>query len=137
MGHIEVLHASGDRFLARVRDHDIVVDQPRDDGGDDLGPTPTELFVTGLATCVAFYAERFLRRHGLAVEGLRVDCHFSMSDDRPARVASIDLDVSTPAELDPSQRAAMRAVVAHCTVHNSLTRPPSIRIELSTRAKAA
>jgi putative redox protein len=137
MEHIEVLYASGDRFLAHVRDHDIVVDQPRDAGGDDVGPTPTELFVTGLATCVGFFAERFLRRHRLPVEGLRVDCRFSIGEDHPARVGSIDLNVTTPVELNPSKRAALQAVVEHCTVHNSLTRPPSVRIELFARSRAA
>jgi len=63
----------------------VVTDQPHDAGGDDVGPTPTELFVTSLASCVGFYAERFLRRHRLPVEGLRVECEFEMGE-RPSRV---------------------------------------------------
>jgi putative redox protein len=39
-------------------------------GGGDVGPTPTELFVAGLASCVAFYARRYLRRHDIDAEGL-------------------------------------------------------------------
>ncbi len=133
---IVVLHASGDRFVAQVRDHVVVVDQPRDAGGDDVGPTPTELFVTALATCVAFYAERFLRRHRLPVEGLRVECAFEMGD-RPARVDSVALDVSVDAELTPSQQAALRAVVERCTVHNSLRFPPVVRMSLASGRRAA
>jgi putative redox protein len=133
---IVVLHASGDRFVAQVRDHVVVTDQPRDAGGDDVGPTPTELFVTGLASCIAFYAERFLRRHQLPVEGLRVECTFEMGE-RPARVDSVGLHVSVPAELPPSEEAALKAVIDNCTVHNSLRHPPSVRMSVASRSQAA
>src|SRR6266545_903074 len=133
---IVVLHASGDRFLAEMRDHTVVIDQPRDAGGDDVGPTPTELFVTSLASCVAFYAERFLRRHRLPVDGLRVECAYEMGE-RPARVDSVALDVSVDAELTPSQQAALRAVVERCTVHNSLRFPPVVRMSLASGRRAA
>ena len=53
------------------------------------GPTPTELFVASLASCVAFYAGRYLTRHGLSREGLGVSVAYEMATDRPARVANI------------------------------------------------
>ena len=76
---ISVDWASGDSFVIDVRAHFLTVDQPYADGGQDLGPTPTELFVASLAGCVGFYAERFLRRHGIAPDGLRVECDFEMA----------------------------------------------------------
>src|SRR5439155_5370170 len=76
MAHLDVWHATGDRFLIDVRGHDLLVDQPIDAGGGDVGPTPTELFVASLAACIGFYAGRFLRRHELPVEGLRVSADF-------------------------------------------------------------
>ncbi len=131
MGDVEVWYASGDRFLVRIRDHNLIIDQPLDEGGEDVGPTPTELFVAGLAACVGFYAERFLRRHGLPAHDLRVRTSFELSKDRPARVASIDLRVIVPAGLTSRQLEAMQAVVGHCTVHNSLRQPPEVRILLA------
>ena len=133
---IVVLHATGDRFVAEIRDHVVVIDQPTEAGGDDVGPTPTELFVTGLASCVAFYAERFLRRHRLPLEGLRVECDFEMGE-RPARVRSVDLHVSVTTDLTATQEAALRAVIDHCTVHNSLRSPPSVRIRVASNRQAA
>jgi uncharacterized OsmC-like protein len=134
---IEVLYEGGDRFAIRIRDHDVVVDQPTDAGGADLGPTPTELFVASLAACVGFYAERYLRRHGLPAEGLQVMPTYRMSIEPPARVGEIDLAVSVPVELSTKQRAVLAAVVDHCTVHNSLLQSPSIRIALVQPAVAA
>jgi LmbE family N-acetylglucosaminyl deacetylase len=68
---MRVDYRDGDRFDIRIRDHVVTVDQPTDVGGDDAGPTPTELFVAGLASCVAFYARRYLRRHKLDASGPR------------------------------------------------------------------
>jgi putative redox protein len=35
-----------------------------------------------------------------------------------------------PAGLPPERWAALRAVASHCTVHNTLTSPPSVIIDL-------
>ena len=55
---ISVRYRLGDRLDVAVRGHQVTVDQPADARGKDSGPTPTELFVSGLASCVGFYAER-------------------------------------------------------------------------------
>ena len=54
MPNLSVTHQTGDRFQLQVRGHRLTCDQPSADGGDDQGPTPTELFVGSLAACVAF-----------------------------------------------------------------------------------
>jgi uncharacterized OsmC-like protein len=107
-----------------------VVDQPADAGGQDSAPTPTELFVASLATCVAFYAGRYLTRHGYSREGLAVSVGYDMATDRPARVRGVRLRVHVPDGVPPQRWAALRAVVSHCTVHNSLAVPPSVTIDL-------
>jgi putative redox protein len=88
------------------------------------------LFVASLATCVAFYAGRHLTRHGFTRDGLGVSIGFDMAADRPARVATVRLTVRVPADLPAERRPALAAVVAHCTVHNSLTTPPGVIIHL-------
>jgi len=130
MNGIRVRHEGGDRFRVTIRGHDVHVDQPVDDGGEDTAPTPTELFVAGLASCVGFYAGRFLRRHDLPTEGLAVDCGFEFAPDRPARVGKIELVVHLPQGFPEERRKAFRSVVEHCTVHNSLAQPPEIGLSL-------
>ena len=129
MASITVSNERGDRMAIRIRSHDLVSDQPMDAGGEDAGPTPTELFVGGLAACVGFYAERFLRRHGSA-DGLTVTCDYAMSTDRPSRVASVDLRIDVPGLLREDLREALLRAADHCTVHNSLRTPPVVRIEI-------
>lgn len=127
---MDVRFVSGEAYEVAVRGHRVLVDQPVDAGGEDSAPTPTELFVASLATCVAFYAGRYLTRHELSRDGLAVSVGFDMAADKPARVAVVRLTVRVPADLPPERRPALQAVVSHCTVHNSLTTPPDVTIDL-------
>ncbi|WKX13973.1 OsmC family protein [Streptomyces sp. NL15-2K] len=127
---LDVAHVEGDAYTVDVRGHQLMVDQPTDAGGRDSAPTPTELFAASLATCVAFYAGRYLHRHGLHRSGLRVRTEFTMAPDRPARVAFVRVTVVPPPALSAQRHAALLAVASHCTAHNTLHQPPEITIEL-------
>jgi putative redox protein len=128
---MDVRYLAGESYEVSVRGHRVLVDQPAEAGGLDAAPTPTELFVASLATCVAFYAGRYLTRHGYGRDGLAVSAGFDMATDRPARVTGIRLTVRAPADLPAARRPALHAVVSHCTVHNSLASPPSVAIDLT------
>lgn len=127
---LQVTHVEGDVYSVDVRGHRLLVDQPADAGGADSAPTPTELFAASLATCVAFYAGRYLHRHGLPREGLRVRAEFTMAPDTPARVATVRVVIEPPPELPERRRGGLVAVASHCTVHNTLHVPPEIDIAL-------
>jgi putative redox protein len=128
---MDVRFVAGESYEVAVRGHRVLVDQPADAGGQDDAPTPTELFVASLATCVAFYAGRYLTRHGYSRDGLAVSADFDMAADRPARVSSVRLTVHVPAGLPAGRWPALRAVASHCTVHNSLAVPPAVAIDLT------
>jgi putative redox protein len=135
MSQIEVNREAGVRFETDIRGHRLVFDQLIEDGGCDLGPTPTEVFVASLAGCVAYYATRFLERHDQHSDGLRVRAEFTMAA-RPSRVGSVELVLSVPF-LPDALRAPLLAVVDHCTVHNSLRLAPAVHIELDNVPAAA
>lgn len=126
---MRVRHLDQDRFAIEVRGHTITVDQPVEAGGTDAAPTPTELFVAGLAGCVAFYARRYLARHDVDAAGLEVAAGYSLVG-RPARVGEISLRITVPPGLPADRREAFLAVASHCTVHNSLEHPPAVTITL-------
>lgn len=135
MEHMEVRHEEGDRFRIAIREHEVVVDQPLHDGGSDAGPTPTELFVAGLASCVGYYAGSFCRRHEIDATGLAVACDWEFAQDRPARVADIRIRVTLPRGFPAGKLDRFQAVIEHCTVHNSLEHPPAVT--MTTEAPAA
>ncbi|MFE1248452.1 OsmC family protein [Streptomyces sp. NPDC058735] len=132
-GVVEVVPIHGDAYEIRVRGHVLTADQPVPDGGKDTAPTPVELFVAAVASCTAHYAGRYLDRHGESRDGLSVRAEYRMADDRPARVAALSLTVAAPA-LPARRQAALRAVVSHCTVTNTLARAPEVELEVRCAA---
>jgi putative redox protein len=127
---VSVTHDGGDRFRIAIRGHVVHVDQPEPDGGSDTGPTPTELFVASLAACVAFYARRYLKRHDLPEEGLAVTAQAEFGT-KPSRVASMTITLTLPEGIPQDKREALLAVASHCTVHNTLTHPPEVLVQLA------
>ncbi len=125
---IVVTHLGRDQLRIEARGHVMFADQPVEDGGDDTAPTPTEIFLSGLTACVAFYAERFLRRHKLPTVGLTVSCDYAWVEN-PHRVSAIELVVEAPG-LTAEKREAFLRVIEHCMVHNTLLVPPNVRINL-------
>ena len=131
MTTIKARYLDGDRFAIAVRGHTLVVDQPVVDGGDDTAPTPTELFVGALVSCVGFYARRYLARHDLPANGLTITASYQMAS-RPARVSEVRITIMVPEGVPPGREDALLAVASHCTVHNSLTDPPEVTIALAS-----
>lgn len=135
MSSISVHHIADDQFVIDVRQHRITVDQPIGEGGADTAPTPTELFVASLASCVAFYARRYLSRHAIPTDDFSVTAEYSLAV-RPARVDTVRVDIAAPTLTD-DQRTALLAVASHCTVHNTLVHEPEVVIEIASDVAVA
>lgn len=129
---VAVTYAGGDALRIAVRGHELLSDQPVEDGGADTAATPTEIFIAGLGACVAFYAERFLRRNALSTDGMKVECTYLWAES-PHRIGEIQLLVEAPA-LTEAKRAAFSRVIEHCTIHNTLLQPPAVRIVVGATA---
>lgn len=134
---VEARYAGGDRSEILTGRHRIVADQPLEAGGTDAGPTPTELFVASLAGCAEFYVERFLRRHVTSLDGLAVRTTAEMSDDRPARITRIAIEVDLPPGLAPEVRIGALRAADRCLVRETLQRAPTVELALSHEAVAA
>ncbi|MCX4744741.1 OsmC family protein [Kitasatospora sp. NBC_01287] len=130
---ITAVGVEGDVYAVTVRGHLVTVDQPAAEGGTDAGPTAVELLVASLAGCVAHYAGRHLDHHRVPRAGLRVTADYTMADERPGRVASVDLRLTVPG-LPPERAADLLAEARLCTVHTTLSDRPEVTVELEPRS---
>jgi putative redox protein len=130
-GRVDVGYLGGECYAASARGHAVLTDQPATADGDDDAMTPVELLVAALSSCVAFYAGRYLARHGLNRDGLQVTAEFAMATDHPARVSGVRLKIRVPDGIPPHREAGLLAMATHCTVHNTLRQAPDLAIELT------
>jgi uncharacterized OsmC-like protein len=127
---VRVTYEGGDRLRVSVREHSVLTDQPVDGGGEDLGPTPTELLVGSLVSCMGFFAERFLKRNHFDTTGLELNATFTSSADRPFRVSEVQVEVTVPGGTPDRMLEPLRRVIDACTVHNTLRQEPDVRLTL-------
>ena len=123
------------KFEVAARKHTLICDQPAENGGNDEGMTPPELLLASLGSCAAFYASAYLRKKGLAREGVTVRVTAEKAGP-PARLDNFKIEVSVPLALNEEQQAGMETAVHHCLIHNTLLHTPAIQIELHTSAAA-
>lgn len=127
---LSVSHHGGTRYDIVSGSHRIVTDQPVEDGGQDAGVSPVELFVGSVASCVAYFVGRFCMRHGISQEGLLVEADWDMVEN-PHRVGYIGLSIHLSQSLTPEVEHRLLKVAHGCTVHHSLTIAPVIGIALA------
>jgi len=130
---IKVAWLGGLRLQAEARGHRIVVDQPQEDGGEDKGMTPVELFVASLGTCIGFYAVRFCQRHGLSSEGLQVRMSWDYAE-QPHRIGVMSAKVDLREKLDTAMKDRLQKVLEGCTVQNSISMSPKISVQIGERS---
>jgi uncharacterized OsmC-like protein len=105
-----------------------VTDQPVEDGGQDAGVSPVEMFVGSVASCVAYFVGRFCTRHGISQDGLGVEAEWAMAEN-PHRVGRIELAIHLPHRVTPELKERLLKVANGCTVHQSLAIAPTVDIK--------
>jgi putative redox protein len=102
----------------KAGDHTVTVDEPVDQGGDDLGPSPQELLAAALASCTAVTMEMYAQRKGWDTSGLAVDCRYTPAERGcPTR---FELVFKMPPHLDDEQIERLQQIAAKCPVHRTL-----------------
>jgi len=106
------------RHDVKVRRHTITSDEPKDQGGEDSGPSPQELLAASLASCTAITMEMYARRKGWDISGLAVDCEYTPAERGcPTKFAMV---YRFPAHLSEEQAEKLTVIAAKCPVHRTL-----------------
>lgn len=127
---LTVAYHGGTRYDITSGKHRVVTDQPVEDGGQDAGMGPVELFVGSLASCVGYFVGRYCDRHQISTKGLSVEAEWTMAE-QPHRVGQVTLAIHLPHRVTAEQGERILKVAHGCTVHQSLAVPAGVAIELN------
>lgn len=135
MESLTIDYAGGFKFVTQVRGHTIISDQPVDQQGEDLGPTPPEFFAASLGACVGVYAAYFANKHPeLSLDGMRIDVAWEKAPEPPSRIGTIQIKVILPAGVPERLREPLYRSMASCLIHSTLTHVPQIELVLEGQA---
>jgi len=102
----------------QVRDHQLLVDEPLDSGGEDTGPDPQELLAVSLASCTAITMEMYAVRKGWEIGNVEVEVQYSPAERGcPTR---FDVVLRLPDDLPEEQVERLQVIAAKCPVHRTL-----------------
>jgi putative redox protein len=106
------------RHTVQVRDHQLIVDEPVDVGGEDAGPDPLEMLAVSLASCTAITMEMYAVRKGWDIGNVEVDVEYTRAER--GCPTKFQLVMRLPDDLPEDQVEKLRVIAAKCPVHRAL-----------------
>ena len=123
---MEVSFPGGVAVEAAFKGHTVRTDQPAPLGGNSA-MSPFDLFQASIATCMGFYALRFCQERSLSTEGLALTLS-AQRDEARKRLATIRVEVKTPAGFPEKYRDSLHRAVDLCAVKKHLEKPPKFNV---------
>ncbi len=132
---IDVSFPGGVAVDATVRNHVVHTDQPAPAGADS-GPSPFDLFLASIATCMGFYALRFCQERSLSTAGLGVTLE-PLRAVAGGPVTTIDVRLQLPHDFPAKYADPLKRAVDHCAVKRHMITPPEFRLQVIESETAA
>ena len=105
--------------------HSLVIDEPREAGGTDAGPSPTRTLGAALAACTAITMEMYAERKGWDVGAVEVDVGIEYEGAMPR---SFEVTLRLPKELGSEQLERLRVIAGKCPVHRALSQETEVTV---------
>jgi putative redox protein len=106
-----------------ARQHHLTADEAADVGGTDAGPSPSELLLAALASCVAITLQMYAARKGWPLQNVEVEV--DGRDEQGTYV--IDRRLTFHGDLTDEQRTRLTDIAGRCPVSKRLVGPVEIR----------
>lgn len=126
MAEVTATRRKGFTHDVTVRGHSLLADEPTDNGGNDEGPSPTELLAAALASCTAITVEMYADRKGWELPDLRVTVTQEVHPE--TKVRSFDVRMHLPGGLSEEQTQRIRQIAGKCPVHRALANESTVAI---------
>ena len=131
---------------AKIRDFELIIDQPRGFEGENKGPKPSEVLLAALAACQEVTWRLYGEAYGISISDVRVDLvgtqdlrgFMGIDDTIPAGFHKIagTVTISSPASEDDIIRL-QKIVDQHCPVLDDLRRPLEVSLNIEVEPEAA
>ena len=111
----------------------VVTDQPLNEGGGGIAPTPFDYFLASLATCAGVYVSDFCSHRGIPVENITLcqNAEWSTDDRGKLHLVSVSLRINLPETFPEKYRSSIVRVAKMCAVKHAITNPPRFSLELA------
>ena len=121
---------TGFRTDATARTHSLIVDEPVEAGGTDLGPTPYENLLSALGACTAMTLRLYADRKKWPLESVTVQMRSGQShvkdceecETKKVGIGHIERRLELEGALTDEQRSRLLEIADRCPVKQTLER---------------
>ena len=137
---VREMHQGKFAQIVEAAGHVLIADEPKDVGGNNLGPRPYDYLAAALGACtsmtIRLYAEHKklpLSDVSVAVRHERIHAEDCEDCDIPpgTKIDRLTRVITLKGALDAAQRAKLLEIADKCPVHKTLKGPIDIRTELT------
>lgn len=106
--------------------HTFIADEPVDNGGTDLAPSPGDYLRTSLASCTAITLQMYADRKNFKIDNIEVKVGMESKDGKTIFHRKIIVNGA----IDDAQRKRMMQIANACPIHKILENPIEITTDL-------
>jgi putative redox protein len=122
---------AGYRGEVRAGRHRFVADEGPEVGGDDEGPNPYQLLLSGLVQCTAATLRMYANRKGWALGEVKVRARLLRTGDGATKVERIERTITVGGNLTAEQKARLVEIADRTPVTRTLVNGLTIDTTLS------
>ena len=124
-------HIGTERFKTTISNqrNELIADEPLNNGGGDMGFSPSELLCSALAACTSITLRMYADRKKWSLTGMNVNV--TLAKDGKQNVTNIIRDIELIGELSDEQKLRLLDIANQCPLHKTLNNP----IHISTQLK--
>jgi putative redox protein len=96
--------------------------------GEDTAPSPFDIFLSGIAACTAYFAQRYCRKWSLPDEGIRVELEPVFNAQHA--LTDVRLRLLVPPSFPRDHLPGLLRNAGACPVKKALENPPAVTLEV-------
>mgnify|MGYP006299084945 CR=1 FL=1 len=104
----------------RTRQHQIISDEPEENGGQAKGPSPTEYILSGLGSCIVITLRMYADRKEWPLKKATVSLHADRERGENGFRTTIYKKLKVEGDLDEKQRNRLAQIADKCPVSKML-----------------
>ncbi|MDD2579570.1 MAG: OsmC family protein [Eubacteriales bacterium] len=127
------------KTVVRTNGFTVIVDEPKNQGGTNEGPTPVDYVLAALAGCLNVVGHVVAKELGMNLNGVKIDLEgdlnpakfMGMSDAERAGYQSIRVTLRPDTDADAATKEKWRlAVESRCPVSDNLSHETPVSVQL-------
>ena len=107
-----------------------LADEPLQNGGKDLGPSPYELLASSLAACTAITLSMYAKRKNMPLEGIEVNIRLLAGSENGKYHTRLEREIDLAGLLRPEEKERLLQIANACPIHKIHSYPIEIHTHL-------